>query len=274
MTESFRARNRALPVDPSRSDMEPRPLHTTLDLTAEELEALLAGVGALAAREIGAARDGPIFAEPPSAERLARLLDGGRELPLNGEPLDDLLDACSEVLADGPGALRLRPFATRSGRRGGRPSRLGRRSERHLVALGAGRHRDRTPRGSVVGLAGRLRRRCRGDSSQRGIDGQSHRSPAGPTHQRRARCGSSAADGLCVRGGPLLDRKGGGGARRAAPPRARRGRSAARCWPAERSDRGGPSRRSRTVLCRRHWWYDGDRGSGTTVSSSAAASGR
>ena len=101
MTESFRARNRALPVDPSRSDMEPRPRHTTLDLTAEELEALLAGVGALAAREIGAARDGPIFAEPPSAERLARLLDGGRELPLDGEPLDDLLDACGKVLAAG-----------------------------------------------------------------------------------------------------------------------------------------------------------------------------
>jgi aromatic-L-amino-acid/L-tryptophan decarboxylase len=73
----------------------------TLDLADEELHALLAGVGALAEREIRAAREGAIFSEPPSAERLARLLDERRELPLDGEPLAELLDACGQVLAAG-----------------------------------------------------------------------------------------------------------------------------------------------------------------------------
>lgn len=73
----------------------------TLDLADGELQALMAGVCALAEKEIRAARDGPIFAEPPSSERLALLFEGDRELPLDGEPLDDLLMACGEVLAAG-----------------------------------------------------------------------------------------------------------------------------------------------------------------------------
>jgi aromatic-L-amino-acid/L-tryptophan decarboxylase len=73
----------------------------TLDLAEEELQVLLAGAFALAEREIQAARDGPIYSEPPSAERLAPLIDGGRELPLEGEPLEDLLAACGRVLAAG-----------------------------------------------------------------------------------------------------------------------------------------------------------------------------
>jgi glutamate/tyrosine decarboxylase-like PLP-dependent enzyme len=81
----------------------------TLDLADDELRALLAGVAALAEREIRAAREGAIFSEPPSAERLARLLDERRELPLDGEPLAELLDACGRVLAagrrTGPGFL-------------------------------------------------------------------------------------------------------------------------------------------------------------------------
>jgi aromatic-L-amino-acid/L-tryptophan decarboxylase len=78
-----------------------RSRETTLDLADEELEALLAGASAMAAREIRAARTGPIFAEPPSAERLERLWDSRAELPLEGEPLDDLLESCGAVLAAG-----------------------------------------------------------------------------------------------------------------------------------------------------------------------------
>jgi aromatic-L-amino-acid/L-tryptophan decarboxylase len=77
------------------------PRETTLDLGDGELDALLTGAAALAEREIRAARDGPVFAEAPSAPRLAALLDGGRELPLEGEPLESLLEACGEVLAAG-----------------------------------------------------------------------------------------------------------------------------------------------------------------------------
>jgi aromatic-L-amino-acid/L-tryptophan decarboxylase len=73
----------------------------TLDLADEELKALLAGVGALAEREIQAARDGPIFSEPPSPERLRRLFGDRRELPIDGEPLADVLRACGQVLAAG-----------------------------------------------------------------------------------------------------------------------------------------------------------------------------
>ena len=73
----------------------------TLDLPDDELTALFAGVGELAQHEIRAARDGPIFAEPPSAERIAALIDGHRELPLDGEPLADLLAACAQVLGAG-----------------------------------------------------------------------------------------------------------------------------------------------------------------------------
>jgi glutamate/tyrosine decarboxylase-like PLP-dependent enzyme len=73
----------------------------TLDLSDPEFEALLGGAMALAERELRAARDGPIFAEPPSAKRLQRLLDSERELPLDGEPLNALLETCAAVLAAG-----------------------------------------------------------------------------------------------------------------------------------------------------------------------------
>lgn len=82
--------------------MAPQGLReATLDLPDEELRGLLAGAVALAEREIRAARTGPIFVEPPSSERLRVLLERDRELPLDGEPLDALLDACGEVLAAG-----------------------------------------------------------------------------------------------------------------------------------------------------------------------------
>jgi hypothetical protein len=39
----------------------------SLDLTGEELRALLAGVTALVEQEVAAARSGPVFERPPSA---------------------------------------------------------------------------------------------------------------------------------------------------------------------------------------------------------------
>jgi aromatic-L-amino-acid/L-tryptophan decarboxylase len=73
----------------------------TLELGDEELRALLAGVSELAEREIQATRAGPVFSEPPSAERFARLFADRRDLPIEGEPLPDLLHACGQVLAAG-----------------------------------------------------------------------------------------------------------------------------------------------------------------------------
>jgi aromatic-L-amino-acid/L-tryptophan decarboxylase len=73
----------------------------TLDLPDPELKALLDGAMALAEREIRAAREGRIFAEPPSAERLRHLLDGERDLPLGGEPWDVLAQTCATLLAAG-----------------------------------------------------------------------------------------------------------------------------------------------------------------------------
>jgi aromatic-L-amino-acid decarboxylase len=80
---------------------EQRSRRATLDLADADLEGLLARAAMLAEREIRAARDGPIFGEPPSAERLDRLLDGQAELPLDGESLEDLLECCDAVLAAG-----------------------------------------------------------------------------------------------------------------------------------------------------------------------------
>jgi len=78
-----------------------RSRDTTLDLADEELDALLAGASAIAAREIHATRTGPIYAEPPSSERLEELFDSDAELPLDGEQLGDLLEHCGAVLAAG-----------------------------------------------------------------------------------------------------------------------------------------------------------------------------
>jgi aromatic-L-amino-acid/L-tryptophan decarboxylase len=61
----------------------------------------MAGARALAERELRATRDGPVYDEPPSAQRVAALLSGGRDLPLEGEPVAALLEACGAVLAAG-----------------------------------------------------------------------------------------------------------------------------------------------------------------------------
>lgn len=73
----------------------------TLDLADEELRALFGSVAELAEREIRATRDGPVFAEPPSTERLAPVLSDCNEVPQDGEPLPELLDACTQVLGAG-----------------------------------------------------------------------------------------------------------------------------------------------------------------------------
>jgi glutamate/tyrosine decarboxylase-like PLP-dependent enzyme len=73
----------------------------TLDLPDDELRALLDGALALVERELGATRGGPVFTAPPSAERVERLLAGGRGLPLEGESVEELLDACGALLGAG-----------------------------------------------------------------------------------------------------------------------------------------------------------------------------
>jgi aromatic-L-amino-acid/L-tryptophan decarboxylase len=74
---------------------------TTLDLPDGELRALFEGASRLAEREIVAARDGPVFAEPPSAGRIAALLGDPEGLPYEGQSVDALLESCAALLAEG-----------------------------------------------------------------------------------------------------------------------------------------------------------------------------
>ena len=78
-----------------------RPAATSLDLPPDEMEQLLARVGVLAAREVEAARNGPIFAVTPSVEALSQSFDHARDLPLEGESLDELLYVCDRILTAG-----------------------------------------------------------------------------------------------------------------------------------------------------------------------------
>src|SRR3954468_1460576 len=80
--------------DPDRRD-------TSLDLTADALRGLRAGVLALAEQELGAVRSGPVFERPPSAVEVDRVIGAHRGLPVEGESVDDLLAACAAVLAAG-----------------------------------------------------------------------------------------------------------------------------------------------------------------------------
>jgi aromatic-L-amino-acid/L-tryptophan decarboxylase len=70
-----------------------------LDLDGEDLDAVFTRAAASAAAELDATRCGPVFSAAPSAARLHALLDG--PLPVDGEPLEDVLDACDAVLAAG-----------------------------------------------------------------------------------------------------------------------------------------------------------------------------
>jgi aromatic-L-amino-acid/L-tryptophan decarboxylase len=81
-------------TDPDRRD-------ASLDLTPEELGALLAGVTALAEHEVTAARFGRVFERPPSAAEIDRVIGADRALPGDGESVEDLLAACAAVLAAG-----------------------------------------------------------------------------------------------------------------------------------------------------------------------------
>ena len=73
----------------------------SLDLTGEEFGALLAGVTALADREVAAARFGRVFERPPSAAEVDRVIGADRALPVDGESVEDLLAACAAVLDAG-----------------------------------------------------------------------------------------------------------------------------------------------------------------------------
>ena len=70
-----------------------------LDLEREDLDAVFARAAASAAAELDATRAGPVFSAAPSAATLHALLD--EPLPVDGEPLDDVLEACDAVLAAG-----------------------------------------------------------------------------------------------------------------------------------------------------------------------------
>jgi aromatic-L-amino-acid/L-tryptophan decarboxylase len=72
----------------------------TLDLADDELDELLASAARLAAREIRATRDGPVFSAPPALHAVAATV-GANELPQEGEPLEDVLAACATLLDAG-----------------------------------------------------------------------------------------------------------------------------------------------------------------------------
>ena len=72
-----------------------------LDLGEREVAALLSRAAELAANEIRAAAEGPIFGQPPSTKRLEEILDATAALPQDGESLDDVLEACAALLAEG-----------------------------------------------------------------------------------------------------------------------------------------------------------------------------
>jgi glutamate/tyrosine decarboxylase-like PLP-dependent enzyme len=73
----------------------------SLELTEEDLRALLAGVTALVEEELAAARSGPVFGSPPSAADVDSRLGADRTLPAQGETVEELLAACAAVLAGG-----------------------------------------------------------------------------------------------------------------------------------------------------------------------------
>jgi glutamate/tyrosine decarboxylase-like PLP-dependent enzyme len=72
-----------------------------LDLTGDDLGAVLAGAVTLAERELSATRTGPVFERPPTAAEVDRIVGADRSLPADGESLEDLLTACAAVLASG-----------------------------------------------------------------------------------------------------------------------------------------------------------------------------
>ena len=73
----------------------------SLDLSEQDFRALLAGVTSLVEQEVAAARSGPVFAQPPSAVEIDRLVGADRALPAEGESTEDLLSACAAVLGAG-----------------------------------------------------------------------------------------------------------------------------------------------------------------------------
>ena len=80
-------------------DVNPR--RSRLDLAEGDVDELLNRAAQLAANEIRAAAEGPIFAEPPSAKRLEGILDAMAPLPQVGESVNEVLEACAALLAEG-----------------------------------------------------------------------------------------------------------------------------------------------------------------------------
>src|SRR3954470_18802966 len=84
---------------PPMTDLDRRD--ASLDLSGDDLRALLAGVTALVEQEVAAAGSGPVFERPPSAAEVDRTIGADRSLPAEGESVQDLLGACAAVLAGG-----------------------------------------------------------------------------------------------------------------------------------------------------------------------------
>src|SRR5690348_13440300 len=92
-------------TDPRLAGSPPMPdldrREHSLDLSEEDLRALLAGVTALGERELAATRSGPVFERPPTAADIDRVIGADRALPADGESIDELLAACAAVLGAG-----------------------------------------------------------------------------------------------------------------------------------------------------------------------------
>jgi aromatic-L-amino-acid decarboxylase len=95
-TAAIECEKQADAAEPSLARCDTRGM---LDLEREDLDAAFARAAASAAAVLDATRRGPVFSSPPSAAKLRALVD--ESLPVEGESLDDVLDACDAVLAAG-----------------------------------------------------------------------------------------------------------------------------------------------------------------------------
>jgi hypothetical protein len=100
---------------------DPDRRESSLDLTEEDLRALLAGVMALGERELAATRSGPVFERPPSAAEVDRVIGADRALPVDGGSIDALLAECAPDAVTADGWHAIDALERERGREAGRP---------------------------------------------------------------------------------------------------------------------------------------------------------